>query len=100
MTDPFDRFPDKQQGVPLDNPLLYFPLTKDNIKHNLPLILRQMLSYDLQSLKKYEAIPRQLYSPGAQFHYPAAACKGRDTICQFWNMFLIGKLALLCFFCI
>jgi hypothetical protein len=99
MTDPFARFPDKQQGVPLDNPLLYVPLTKDNIQQNLPLVLRQMLSYDLQSLHRYEAIPMELYTPGAQFQYPAAACKGRDAICQFWNLFLIGKSVLLTSWC-
>jgi hypothetical protein len=86
-----EQFPDKQQGIPLDNPLQFFPLTRDNIRQNLPCILRQMLSYDLQQLRKYETLTEAMYTPNATFQYPGAVLRGRHAICQFWNGFLIGR---------
>lgn len=84
------QLPDKQQGVPLDNPLQFFPLTRTNLRQNLPVILRQFMSYGLESQGKYEAITHALYAPNATFQYPGALMVGREAICQFWNGFLLG----------
>ena len=92
MAAPVAKFPNKQQGVPLDNPLEFLPLTQVNIRQNLPRLLRQLLSYDLQRQKKYETLAHALYTPQAQFQYPGAALYGVDNIIQFWNGFLIGTL--------
>lgn len=77
--------------TPLDDPLALLPLTRDNMRTHLPHVLRQMLSYDLPQLAKYEALMRSLYLAGAQFNYPAAALHGRDAIMQFWRAFLLGE---------
>jgi hypothetical protein len=92
MAAPVETFPNKQQGVSLDNPLEFLPLTKANIRQNLPRLLRQLFSYDLQRQKKYETLAHALYTPQAQFQYPGAALYGADNIIQFWNGFLIGTV--------
>lgn len=93
MVRPVELQPPKQTvDSATEDPHAHFPLTRDNVRLNLPRVLRQMLSYDLIHLNHYEALTRSLYAPDAQFHYPAAALYGRDAICAFWNSFLMGEV--------
>lgn len=92
MAAPVEHFPDKQQGIPLEDPLQFFPLTRDNIRQNLPKVLRQLLSYDLQGQRKFEQLTHAIYTRDAVFQYPLALLRGREAICQFWNGFLAGVL--------
>jgi hypothetical protein len=74
-----------------DDPLQFFPLTHANIRHNLPKIIEQMFTYDLQSLKPYGRMMQRLYARNASFDYPLAHLRGRHNVCQFWHSFLIGR---------
>lgn len=74
-----------------NDPLQFSPLTLDNVRENLPRIIQQMFTYDLQSLKAYGRMMHRLYAPQATFHYPLALLRGREAVCQFWHSFLIGR---------
>lgn len=66
---PPQSFPRKNPGgatVPED-PSAYFPLTRDNMRTNLPKLLRQFLTYDAVHLRTYKAVAHQLYTPDARF---------------------------------
>uniref|UniRef100_A0A383VLK9 Uncharacterized protein n=1 Tax=Tetradesmus obliquus TaxID=3088 RepID=A0A383VLK9_TETOB len=75
------------------DPAAFFPLTKDNMRTNLPKLLHQFLTYDLAHIQDYKAVIEQLYTPDARFQYPAAELNGRHAISAFWVLFLAGRAA-------
>jgi DNA-binding GntR family transcriptional regulator len=83
--------PKLPKEINTDSPLAYFPLTRDNMRHNLENTLRQLHSYGLVHQKQYETLTSSLYAPNAEFHYPIAKLTGREQIVQFWNLFLLVR---------
>eukprot|EP00879_Flechtneria_rotunda_P004098 GHRR01004343.1.p1 GENE.GHRR01004343.1~~GHRR01004343.1.p1 ORF type:complete len:229 (+),score=48.10 GHRR01004343.1:208-894(+) len=87
-----DDYPTKNpNGVMPSDPTHFFPLTRDNMRTNLPMLLRQFLSYDLAHLKSYKALTEKLYTPSAKFQYPLAEMDGKAAVQSFWVLFLIGR---------
>ncbi|KAF6258098.1 hypothetical protein COO60DRAFT_1701478 [Scenedesmus sp. NREL 46B-D3] len=90
---PLDHLPAKNPGghtLPGD-PSAFFPLTRDNMRTNLPKILHQFFTYDLAHIQDFKALIEHLYTPDARFQYPAAELNGRHAISAFWVHFLVGR---------
>eukprot|EP00882_Tetradesmus_deserticola_P001937 GHRQ01002076.1.p1 GENE.GHRQ01002076.1~~GHRQ01002076.1.p1 ORF type:complete len:229 (+),score=84.96 GHRQ01002076.1:191-877(+) len=90
---PADHLPPKNPGgdtLPRD-PAAFFPLTKDNMRTNLPKVLHQFFTYDLAHVQEFKALIERLYTPDARLQYPAAEMNGRHAVSAFWLLFLTGR---------
>lgn len=74
-----------------DKSTSHFPLTRANLRSQLPAVMRAFFSCGLQDLAVYRNIVTQLYEPDAVFDYPAARLCGRANIRRFWTQFLLGR---------